>query len=120
MHPNIARILMGCAVLNRFYAIEFSVLEVLFMYTVQLGVVGRFTLSAQCHTFQFVTELPNSKNGWLKGNMLVFGIWDMPPGPSHPNKEFWVNRPIVYPENEKRECLAKWVEKASFDLSIGC
>lgn len=34
MHQNTVHVLMGCTVLNRLYALEFSVLEVLFMYIV--------------------------------------------------------------------------------------
>lgn len=71
MHPNTMHVLMGCKVLNRLYALEFSVLEVLFMYIVRLGVAGRFSLSAQCHAFQFVTKLPNSRKRWLKENVLA-------------------------------------------------
>lgn len=71
MHLNTMHVLMGCTVLNRLYTLEFSVLEVLFMYIVPLGVAGRFSLSAQCHAFQFVTKLPNSRKRWLKENVLA-------------------------------------------------
>lgn len=94
MHSNTMHILMGCAMLNRLYALDLLELEVLFMYIIRLKTTKRFTLSTQCRVFQFVTKLTNSNKGWVKGNVLVSGAWEMPVG--NLNKDIRVNRSIVY------------------------
>ncbi|RVW13514.1 hypothetical protein CK203_095245 [Vitis vinifera] len=40
-------------------------------------------------------------------------VWEMIP--SDPDNELWVNRSIVYLDQDKGGHLAKWVEKVSFD-----
>ena len=35
LHPNVVRVLMGCSVLDMFFQLELSLLEVLFVYTIK-------------------------------------------------------------------------------------
>ena len=47
IHPNVIRILTGCSVLNLFYQLDISLVEVCFIYTLKLGYEGRISMSAQ-------------------------------------------------------------------------
>ena len=44
IHPNIFRILMGCSVLNSLYKLGISLVEICFIYTLKLGIGGRFSM----------------------------------------------------------------------------
>ena len=70
-HPNVVQILMGCSVLDMLFYLDFSLLEVLFIYTIKMSPKERFNLFAHILSFQFVTNLPDSSKGWVKGYVLV-------------------------------------------------
>ena len=46
IHPNVIRILTGCNVLNVFYQLATSLVEVCFIYTLKLGHGGQQSMSA--------------------------------------------------------------------------
>ena len=62
---------MGCSVLDMLFYLDFSLLEVLFIYTIKMSPKERFNLFAHILSFQFVTNLPDSSKGWVKGYVLV-------------------------------------------------
>ena len=45
IHPNVIRILTECSVLNLFYQLDTSLVEVFFIYTLKLAHGGRLSLS---------------------------------------------------------------------------
>ena len=45
LHLNIIQILIGCSVLDMFFQLDISLLEVLFIYTVKMSQKERFNLS---------------------------------------------------------------------------
>ena len=46
IHPNVIQILTGCSVLNLFYQLDISLVEVCFIYSLKLGHGGRLSMSA--------------------------------------------------------------------------
>ncbi|KAL6342662.1 hypothetical protein AAG906_013068 [Vitis piasezkii] len=61
-------VLMGCNVLDMLYRLDFTLLEVLFVYIVNMSQNERFSLSAHIPSLQLVTRLPDSnkkQEGWL-------------------------------------------------------
>ena len=95
IHPNVIRILTGGCVLNLFYQLDLSLVEVCFAYTLRLVQGGRLSLSAQSPRLQFVTRLPDSPKSEVKGVILVMGPWDETPG--SPDLPFLVNRSTSFP-----------------------
>ena len=81
-HLNVFRILMSCSVLNVFYHLDISLVEICFIYTLKLRAGCRLSMLAR---LQFVTELPNSPKTKIelpnspktkaKGVVLVKGMW---------------------------------------------
>ena len=66
---------MGCSVLNFFYQLDISLVEICFIYTLKLGIGGRLSMSAHSPRLQFVTRLSNSPKTEAKGVFLVKGPW---------------------------------------------
>ena len=75
IHPNIVRVLMGCSILNMFFHLDLSLLEVLFVYTIKKGKNDIFNMFAHIPSLQLVTGLPDSNKGGVKGHVLVQGLW---------------------------------------------
>ena len=75
IHPNIVRLLMGCSILNMFFHLDLSLLEVLFVYTIRKGKNDIFNMFAHIPSLQLVTGLPDSNKGRVKGHVLVRGLW---------------------------------------------
>ena len=48
---------MGCSVLDMFFQLDLSLLEVLFVYTIKISPKERFSLVAHIPSLQFVTNL---------------------------------------------------------------
>ena len=46
VHPNVFRILMGCNVLNLLFQLDISLVEICFIYTLNLGVGGCLSMLA--------------------------------------------------------------------------
>ena len=46
LHPNVIRILTRCCVLNLFYQLDLSLVEVCFTYTLKVAQGGRMSMSA--------------------------------------------------------------------------
>ena len=67
--------LMGCSVLNFLYQLDISLVEICFVYTLELGTGGWLSMSAHSPQLQFVTELPDSPKTEAKGVILVKGLW---------------------------------------------
>ena len=65
---------MGCSVLNLFYQLDISLIEICFIYTLKLGIGGRLSMSAQSPRFQFVSGLLNSLKTEAKWVFLVEGL----------------------------------------------
>ena len=76
LYPNVVRVLMGCSVLDMFFQLELSLLEVLFVYTVKTSQKERFNLFAHISFLQLVIDLPCSCKGWENGHILVSGPWN--------------------------------------------
>ena len=70
VYSNVFRILMG-VVLNLLYQLDISLVEICFIYTLKLGVMGRLSMSAHNPLLQFVTGLPDSPKTEAKGVVLV-------------------------------------------------
>ena len=66
---------MGCSVLDILFYLDFSLLEVLFIYTVKMSPNERFNLSVHISSLEFTTNLLDSNKGWAKGHVLVFDPW---------------------------------------------
>ena len=75
IHPNVFRILMGYSVLNFLYQLDISLVDIFFIYTLNLGIGGRLSMSAHSPRLQFVTGLPNSIKIEAKWVVLVKGSW---------------------------------------------
>ena len=60
IHPNIVRVLMGCNILNMFFHLDLSLLEVLFVYTIKKGKRDIFNMFTHIPSLQLVTGLPDS------------------------------------------------------------
>ena len=67
---------MGCIILDMLFRLDFSLLEVLFIYTIKKSKKDIFNLFAHIPSLQLVTDLPNSNKGRAKGHVLVWGPWD--------------------------------------------
>ena len=63
LHSNIIQILMGCNVLDMFFQLDISLLEVLFIYTIKISHNERFNLYAHIPSLQLVTNLPDPSKG---------------------------------------------------------
>ena len=66
---------MGCSVLNLFYQLDISLVEICFVYMLKLGTRGRLSMSAHNPRLQFITGLSDSPKTELKGVVLVRGPW---------------------------------------------
>ena len=66
---------MGCSVLNSFYQLDISLLEICFIYILKVGIGGLLSMSAHNPRLQLVTGLPNSPKTKEKGVVLVKGSW---------------------------------------------
>ena len=80
IHPNVFQILMGCKVLNFLYQFDISLVEICFIYTLNLGTGGRLFMSAHNPWLQFETRLPDSPKTEAKAVVLVRGPWYEMPG----------------------------------------
>ena len=66
---------MGCNILNMLFNLDFSLLEVLFVYTIKKGKKDIFNMFAHIQSLQLVTNLLDSNKGGAKGYVLVRGPW---------------------------------------------
>ena len=73
IHPNMVRVLMGCSILSMLFNLDFSQLEVLFVYSLKKGKNDIFSMVAHLPSLQLVTELSDSTKGGAKGHVLVRG-----------------------------------------------
>ena len=95
VHPNIVRVLMGCSIPNMLFNLDFSLMEVLFVYTIKKGKKDIFSMFAHIPSLQLVTNLPDSNKGGAKGHVLVRGPCA---GLSeHPEREFSPNYSLKLP-----------------------
>ena len=77
------------------FNLDFSLLEVFFIYSINKGNIDLFSLAAYMASFQLVTHLLDSTKGGAKGLVLVKGVWA---GLSeHPERAFSPNRSLVLP-----------------------
>lgn len=86
IYPNVVRVLMGCKILDMFFHLDLSLLEVFFVYTIKISKKGIFNLSAHISSLQLVTSLSDSNKGSAKGHVLVWGPWAGLV--EHPDKDF--------------------------------
>ena len=75
IHLKVVRVLMGCNILDMFFHLDLSLLEVIFVYTVKMSWKGIFSLSAHIPSFQLVIGLQDSNKGGARGHFLVPGSW---------------------------------------------
>lgn len=75
LHPNAIKVLMRCNILNMFFHLDLSLLEILFIYTVKMSEKEIFSLSAHIPSLQLVIELPDSTKGAAKGHVVVLSPW---------------------------------------------
>ena len=95
IHPNIFQILMGYIVLNFLYQLDISLVEIFFIYTLNLGIKGRLSMSAHSPRLKFVTRLPDSSKTEEKRVILVRGLWYETP--DYVGLPFDVNQSLVFP-----------------------
>ena len=94
VHPNAFRILTCCSVLNSLYQLDFSLVEICFIYTLKLGTGGRLSMSVHSPRPQFVTGLPNAPKIEAKGVFLVRGMWNVLLG--SPRVPFIMNQSLSF------------------------
>ena len=94
IHPNMVRVLMGCSILSMLFNLDFSQLEVLFVYSLKKGKNDIFSMVAHLPSLQLVTELPDSTKGGVKGHVLVWGAWAGLL--EHPERPFSPNYSLVF------------------------
>lgn len=75
IHPNIVHVLMGCNIVDMFFHLDLSLLEVFFVYTIKLSKKVIFSMSAHIPSLQLVTGLPDLNKSEAKGHVLVQGPW---------------------------------------------
>ena len=90
IHPNVIRILIGSCVLNHFYQLDLTLVELFIIYLLNIGSGGRMSMSVLSPRLQIVNGLPDSPKTEEKGALLVRGPWDETPG--SPGLPFNVNR----------------------------
>ena len=71
---------MGCNVMNFLYQLDISLVEICFIYTLKMGIVGRLSMSAHSPWLQFLIGLPDSPKIEAKRVVLVKGLWNETPG----------------------------------------
>ena len=85
IHPNVFWILIGWSVLNFFYQLDISLVEICFIYTLKLGIGDRLSMLAHSPQLEFVNGLLDSLKTKAKGVVLVKGLWyEMPSSPGLP------------------------------------
>lgn len=50
---------MGCSILDMLFHLDFSLLEVFFVYTIKMSKKGIFSMSAYIPSLQLVTDWPS-------------------------------------------------------------
>lgn len=91
-HPNAIRVLMECSVMDKLFQLDLFLLEVLFVYIVNMSQKERFSLATHIPFLQLVTELPDSGKGGSKGHVLISSPWS---GPFEgPNRVFTPQRSL--------------------------
>ena len=101
LYSNMVRILMGYNVLDMLFQLDFSLLEVLFIYTIKMSQKERFSLSVHILSLLLVTSLLDSCKGWAKGHVLVSDPWSNsskgPNGVFSPQRSLEIlSRPCFY------------------------
>ena len=95
IHPNMVRVLMGCSILSMLFNLDFSLLEVLFIYSIKKGKNDIYSFVASLPSLQLVTSLPDSTKGAARGHVLVKGLWA---GLTvHPDRQFAPNHSLKAP-----------------------
>ena len=94
IHSNTFWILMGCSVLNSHYQLNISLVEICFIYTLNLGTRGRLSMFAHSLQLQFITGFPDSPKMEVKGVVLVKGsLYEILDSPRLP---FNVNQSLTF------------------------
>ena len=88
---------MGCNVLNLFYGLDISLVDICFVYMLKLGTEGRLSMFAHNLRLQFITRLPDSPKIEAKGVVLVRGPWYETLGSL--GLPFNVNHSLVFPSS---------------------
>lgn len=77
IHPNIVRVLMGCSILDMLFHLDFSLLEVFFVYTIKMSKKCIFSMSAYIPSLQLMTGLPDLNKGGAKGHTSWSGAYGL-------------------------------------------
>lgn len=67
---------MGYNILDMFFQLDLSLMEILFVYMVNMSQKERFNLAAHIPSLQLLIGLPNSGKGRAKGHVLVSSPWN--------------------------------------------
>ena len=62
---------MGCKILDMLFHLDLSLLEIIFVYTINMSQKWIFSLSAHIPSLQLVMGLPNSNKGGAKAYVIV-------------------------------------------------
>lgn len=89
LHSNAVRVLMGCSILDMLFHLDISLLDVIFVYIVEMSRKWIFILSAHISSFQLVTRLSDFTNGAAKGHVVS--------SYEHPGREFKSRRSLAIP-----------------------
>ena len=95
IHPNVFRIFMGYSVLNSFYQLDISMIEIYLIYTLKLRIGGHLYMSAHSPRLQFVIGLPDFPKIEAKWVILVKGPWYEMSG--SPGLLFDLNQSLFFP-----------------------
>ena len=95
IHPNVFRILMGCSVLNFYYQLDISLVEICFVYMLKLGTEGQLSMLSHSPQLQFVIGLPDYPKTEPKGVVLIRGSWYETRGSL--GLPFDVNQSLIFP-----------------------
>lgn len=68
---TLSGVLMECSVMDKLFQLDLFLLEVLFVYIVNMSQKERFSLATHIPSLQLVIELPDSGKGGAKGHVLI-------------------------------------------------
>lgn len=101
LHPTFIPIAFEYNILNMFFHLDFSLLEVIFIYTIKKSKNDIFSMFAHISSLRLVTGLPHLNKVRAKGHVLVRGPWASLM--EHPEMDFHPNYSLKIPGRDDSE-----------------
>ena len=73
IHPNIILVLVGVSILNFIHDMDLGLENVLFIYSLKLSMIGKFSFCMDSRSLQLVMGFPNMNKNVVRGNVIVLG-----------------------------------------------